>query len=109
MITERQLEVLTWIYEFIQAHEYSPTYQEICEGTGVRSRARVHHMLGQLKDREYIDWLPNRRRCIQILRMPGVPLLADDLLARIAALEARVAALEGHSDKKVIPLRGSVR
>ena len=113
-MTPEQYSTLAFVARYIKLRKgISPTYEEIAAGIGLASKTSVHRLLSGLKDQGYVDWVPMKPRCLRIVRMPEtheVPASKEDLLlAEVEALKARVAALEGHSDKKVIPLRGSVR
>lgn len=40
---EKRQEILNAIISFIQSNGYSPTIRELCEITGIKSTATVHH------------------------------------------------------------------
>jgi repressor LexA len=90
-ITRRQRQVYDFLTQFVQAHGYSPSFEEIGEGLGLSSLATVHKHISNLEKkgllkRDYnrsrsIDVLPPRGRMKQALSLEnGLP-----LVGRIAA------------------------
>ena len=50
--TDRQqtcIEVEKFLAAFISVNGYSPSYQQICDGTGIRSKSTVQSVLDDLK------------------------------------------------------------
>lgn len=111
MISRRQHEALQFINDYMRDHHISPTYEEIAAGIGLAAKSGVHRLLGHLKDHGYIDWSYSGKRCLSVLKMPGMeemPVSKEvELEARLERLERRIVELENVAS--VIPLRGSVR
>ena len=84
MLTRSQMNVLTFITEFIKKNHYAPTTSEIAAGIGISSRGVVYRYLQALARAQHIKLLPNRRRNIQLInhKLPGYSLR---LLGKIAA------------------------
>ncbi len=90
-LTRRQRQVYDFIANFVHAHGYSPSFEEIGDGLGLSSLATVHKHISNLEKkgllrRDYnrsrsIDVLPPRGRMKQSMAAP----LALPLLGRIAA------------------------
>jgi repressor LexA len=64
----KELKVLEFIEQFIEAHAVSPTYQQIREHFGFASFNSVQRYLKQLQDKRYIH-IPggNQKRALQVL------------------------------------------
>jgi len=64
-LTHRQKQVL----DFIQSYPAggSPSMDEIKNECGFSSKSTVHAIMKRLRERGWIDWLPNRRRSIRVL------------------------------------------
>ncbi len=121
-ITKRQRQVYDFIANFVQTHQYSPSFEEIGEGLGLSSLATVHKHVTNLEKkgllkRDYnrsrsIDVLPPRGRMKQSMLAP----LSLPLLGRIAAgrpIEAvenpetiSLADFTGSKDVFVLQVRG---
>src|SRR5512135_177867 len=93
-LTRRQRQVYDFIAGFVQAHGYSPSFEEIGDGLGLSSLATVHKHISNLEKkgllrRDYnrsrsIDVLPPRGRMKQTMAAMAPP-LSLPLLGRIAA------------------------
>lgn len=59
--------VYRFIVNFVTENCYSPSVGEICEGTGVRSKASVHEYLCTLKMMGKIDMKRNTARTIRLI------------------------------------------
>ena len=68
--TRRQKEVLEFIKDFIDVNQYSPSFQEIADGLGLKSLATVAKHVGNLKQRGFLKNSFNRSRSLEIVA-PG--------------------------------------
>ncbi|HEX5234279.1 MAG TPA: transcriptional repressor LexA [Silvibacterium sp.] len=66
-ITRRQKEVLDFISAFTQRSGYSPSYDEIAHGLGLRSLATVHKHITNLHNKGLLQRTHNRSRSIDVL------------------------------------------
>lgn len=53
-MTPKQSEVLKFIENFWKKKGYSPSYDEVCAGTGLKSRSSVHRIVHALAKRNII-------------------------------------------------------
>ena len=70
MLTERQQTLLTFIDKSIQKNGISPSYQEMCDAIGLKSKSGVHRLVKALAERGYIRKLQNKARAIEVIRRP---------------------------------------
>jgi repressor LexA len=86
-ITRRQKEVLDFISGFTQRNGYSPSYEEIAHGLGLRSLATVHKHITNLHNKGLLQRAQNRSRSIDVLpqRAKARPGERLPLAGRIAA------------------------
>ena len=85
-LTRRQKEILDFIESFLDAHGYSPSFEEIAEFFGYRSLATVHEHLSNLEEKGYIRKNYNESRSIELAdARSGASELP--LLGRVAAGE----------------------
>ena len=93
-LTRRQKEILDFIESFLDAHGFSPSFEEIAEFFQYRSLATVHEHLSNLEAKGYIRKNYNESRSIELtrteLRLAAVDL---PLLGTVAAGEP-VEAIE---------------
>ena len=66
-LTPRQLEVYKLIKDYIEANNFAPSYEEIKQLLGARSKAHVHAFVHQLIRRGWIGRGNGRNRSIFIL------------------------------------------
>jgi repressor LexA len=87
-VTRRQKEVLDFLTEFVKRNEYSPSYDEIARGLGLKSLATVHKHITNLANKGLLQRSHNRSRSIDVLparsRHRGV-IERLPLMGRIAA------------------------
>jgi repressor LexA len=86
-ITRRQKEVLDFLSSFTQRNGYSPSYDEIAHGLGLRSLATVHKHITNLHNKGLLERTHNRSRSIDVLppRTKTSPGERLPLAGRIAA------------------------
>jgi repressor LexA len=86
-ITRRQKEVLDFISSFTQRNGYSPSYEEIAHGLGLRSLATVHKHITNLHNKGMLQRAQNRSRSIDVLPPRAKPRPGErlPLAGRIAA------------------------
>jgi repressor LexA len=79
-LTRRQMEILSFLREFLEEQGYSPTLEEIGLHFKMASLNAVYKHLKSLEERGFIRRLPGQARSIQILQpgshaSPSLPLL----------------------------------
>lgn len=60
-LTEKQRELLDYINSYSQDRGYAPTYQEMADHLGLRSKSGVHRLVHGLRERGHIRMPPARR------------------------------------------------
>ena len=63
---EKKAMILKFLVEYISEKGYSPIMQEICDATGIKSKATVSYYLNWLKADGIIDFVPNTTRTITL-------------------------------------------
>ena len=86
-VTRRQKEVIDFLGSFVSRNGYSPSFEEIARGMGLKSLATVHKHITNLEKKGLLDRVHNRSRSIDVLP-PGTRTRTSDrlpLAGRIAA------------------------
>lgn len=65
-MTPKMRELLDYIKAYIEEHGYSPTYGEMCEATGNKSKSRIFGLIDCLEERGYIERIPMKARSIKV-------------------------------------------
>ena len=121
MLTQKQHELLLYIYHHLTGHGVSPSFEEMKDALGLRSKSGIHRLVTGLEERGFIRRLPHRARAIEVLRLP------DDVsqaVARAQGFAPRViegdrkapepedalagAVLSGEADATQLPLYGRI-
>ena len=72
-MTPKQRELYDWIVAYIGLHGYSPSYSEMRDAVGLRSKAGIHRLVNALAERGYIGHMACRHRSIELRRRPLTP------------------------------------
>lgn len=72
-VTLKQRELLNFITEYQTSNDASPSFGEMQEALGLKSKSGVHRMIVALEERGYIRRIPNRARAIELVDQPKLP------------------------------------
>ena len=67
-LTPRQKQCLDFISAFWVEHGYAPSFGEIAEALGAKSRSSVTPLVSKLEGRGYIERTPYLARSIRVIR-----------------------------------------
>ena len=70
MLTRKQHELLTFINERLGADGVSPSFDEMKDALGMRSKSGIHRLVTALEERGFIRRLPHRARALEVLKLP---------------------------------------
>ena len=71
MLTHQQEKLLQFINNFQIKSNVTPSFDEMKDGLGLRSKSGIHRILSALEERGYIKKLNNRARAIEVLKFPN--------------------------------------
>lgn len=103
-MTKRQADLLAFIRRYWAENKYPPSFDEMKDALGLRSKSGVHRLVYGLVERGKVRFLPNRARSIEpiadaaslTLRLPDeieVPLFTMAAESGITVEQAAVAVL----------------
>lgn len=75
VLTEKDYEILDYIYEQSRENGYPPTIREICSAVNLNSPATVHARLNKLERAGYIERKSTKNRSLKLVNYP----LKDDI------------------------------
>ena len=84
MLTKKQSELLRFIHERLQDSGVPPSFDEMKEALGLRSKSGIHRLILALEERNFIRRLPNRARAIEVLRLPESATVASPRAQRFS-------------------------
>ena len=70
MLTRKQKELLLLIRDRVAADSVPPSFDEMKEALGLRSKSGIHRLITGLEERGFIRRLPHRARALEILKLP---------------------------------------
>src|SRR5205823_5430190 len=70
MLTRKQHELLLFINRRLAEGGVSPSFDEMKEALGLRSKSGIHRLITGLEERGFIRRLPHRARALEVLRLP---------------------------------------
>ena len=92
MLTKKQHELLLFIDTRLRRTGISPSFDEMKEALGLRSKSGIHRLITALEERGFIRRLAHRARALEVLKLPegagagngGVAGIAAELGASLA-------------------------
>lgn len=70
MLTRKQQELLVYLDARLRDGGVSPSFEEMKDALGLKSKSGVHRLVEALEERGFIRRLPNRARALEVLRGP---------------------------------------
>ncbi|MFQ5618225.1 MAG: transcriptional repressor LexA [Rhodospirillales bacterium] len=70
MLTRKQYELLVFINQRLTESGVSPSFDEMKDALGLRSKSGIHRLITGLEERGFIRRLPHRARALEVLRLP---------------------------------------
>ena len=72
MLTKKQHELLLFLEEKIAQSGVTPSFEEMKNKVGLKSKSGIHRLISALEDRGFIKKLPFKARAIEILKSPNI-------------------------------------
>ena len=109
MLTRKQKELLILIRDRMAADSVPPSFDEMKEALGLKSKSGIHRLITGLEERGFIKRLPHRARALEILKLPeGLEAKAKVPRARRTALPAGLPAMGAIAQSFSLPLYGRI-
>lgn len=70
MLTPRQYSLLLFINKAIKETGVSPSFDEMREAIGLKSKSGIHSLIESLIERGFIRKLPHKARALEVLKLP---------------------------------------
>jgi repressor LexA len=70
MLTRKQYELLMFINERLKDTGVAPSFDEMKEALGLRSKSGIHRLITALEERGFIRRLQHRARALEVVRLP---------------------------------------
>ncbi len=70
MLTKKQHELLSFIHQHLNRQGVSPSFDEMKDALGLKSKSGIHRLITGLEERGFIRRLPHRARAVEVMRLP---------------------------------------
>ena len=70
MLTKKQYELLVLIDRRIKESGVPPSFDEMKDALGLKSKSGIHRLISGLEERGFIRRLPHRARALEVLKLP---------------------------------------
>jgi len=70
MLTAKQRELLLFIHEKLQDGGISPSFDEMKDALGLKSKSGIHRLINGLEERGFLRRLAHRARALEVVRLP---------------------------------------
>ncbi len=95
MLTRKQHQLLLFIHQRLGEHGVSPSFDEMKDALGLRSKSGIHRLITALQERGFIRRLAHRARAVEILRLP------ENLRAPTGTAPATATAAAGFAPRVI--------
>ncbi|MFY9287480.1 MAG: transcriptional repressor LexA [Alphaproteobacteria bacterium] len=110
MLTRKQKELLLLIRDRMANDGVPPSFDEMKDALGLRSKSGIHRLITGLEERGFIKRLPHRARALEITRMPegmeSKPNKSSSRKTRLPSDMPSMGAIAAHS--VTLPLYGRI-
>ena len=99
MLTRKQHQLLTFINERLNATGVAPSFDEMKEALGLKSKSGIHRLITGLEERGFIRRLAHRARALEVVRLPDDTGVNETATAKADGFAPQV--IEGGRDPNV--------
>ncbi len=81
MLTAKQQQLLMFINDRLLNSGVSPSFDEMKDALGLKSKSGVHRLINALEERGFIRRMANRARALEIVKMPEIQAAPTNLVS----------------------------
>lgn len=70
MLTQKQYKLLMFINKIIKETGCSPSFEEMKEAVGLKSKSGIHALIESLVERDFLRKLPHKARALEVIKLP---------------------------------------
>ena len=75
MLTHKQYELLLMIDSKLRKTGVSPSFDEMRNSLGLKSKSGIHRLITGLEERGFIRKLPHKARALEVIKLPSNALI----------------------------------
>lgn len=107
MLTKKQRDLLILIHERLAKGEVAPSFDEMRESLGLKSKSGIHRLISALEERGFLERLPNKARALHVRKLPEGYNPADSDTTE-AAQKSRVVSNLRQAGSPSLPANDSI-
>jgi repressor LexA len=88
MLTRKQTDLLLYINQRLQEDGVSPSFDEMRDALGLKSKSGIHRLISGLEERGFIRRLAHRARALEVMRLPESAAMGVDSAVKTAPIRA---------------------
>ena len=111
MLTLKQNQLLNFLIIRIQKFGVSPSYEEMCDELGLKSKSGINRIVKSLEERGYIERLENKARAIAPKKYPNGQTYNSDIINfkdKFIGKHSQPVSTNFKSQENQIPLLGKI-
>lgn len=109
MLTQKQRDLLLLIHGRMSKGELAPSFDEMRDLLGLKSKSGIHRLITGLVERGYLQRLPHRARALEVVKLPeGYAPAANDGTAAASVTRAINAVRDAAAGLISVPLMGKI-
>lgn len=108
MLTKKQRQLLSFIELRIDEDGVSPSFDEMKDALGLKSKSGVHRLVKALEERGFIRRLPNRARALEVLKSSRSVAEPDNVIRANFGRPAPRPVSAPTENSVEIPLHGAI-
>lgn len=70
MLTQKQHDLLFFIYQRIKEKGISPSFEEMKSFMNLKSKSGIHRLIQELEQKKFLRHLPNKARSLEVIALP---------------------------------------
>ena len=70
MLTQKQRDLLLFIDKYTKNTGCSPSFEEMKDGLGLKSKSGIHRLINSLVERGFLEKLANKARALEVIKLP---------------------------------------
>lgn len=110
MLTAKQRQLLLFIDDRLNNGGVSPSFDEMKDALGLKSKSGVHRLISALEERGFIKRMANRARALEVLKLPDglVPAASGEAAAADNVIAGAFGKTSTAADVLEIPMHGKI-
>lgn len=108
MLTQKQYDLLVYIHERMQENDVAPSFDEMKQALGLKSKSGIHRLISALVERGYLERLPHRARALHVKKLPPGYEASRRNVTNITDVKSEGAAHTNFDRVTPVPLLGRI-